>query len=285
VDLSRLAAPAPSGAASTGSEHVFDVTEAEFEDKVLRRSLQVPVLIDFWADWCGPCKQLTPVLERLAAEAAGAWVLAKVDTDANQVLAGQLQIQSIPSVFLALGGRLIQGFQGALPEAQLRAFLEQVMAAAQEAGLSGSAEAGAVEEPPADPDLVAAEDALAREDYAAALAAYDALLARSPGDPEATLGRAWATLLQRSAHLDPAAVLSAAEARPDDVDAQVAAADVEVLSDRLQDAIDRLVAVVRRTAGEDRDRVRLHLLELFSVLDPEDERVLSGRRALANALY
>jgi putative thioredoxin len=285
VDLSRLAAPAPSGAPSTGSEHVFDVTEAEFEDKVLRRSLQVPVLIDFWADWCGPCKQLTPVLERLAAEAAGAWVLAKVDTDANQVLAGQLQIQSIPSVFLALGGRLIQGFQGALPEAQLRSFLEQVMVAAEQAGLSGAGETGAAEEPPADPDLVAAEDALAREDYAAALVAYDALLARSPGDPEATLGKAWATLLQRSAHLDPAAVLAAAEARRDDVDAQVAAADVEVLSDRLQDAIDRLVAVVRRTEGEDRDRVRLHLLELFSVLDPEDERVLSGRRALANALY
>jgi putative thioredoxin len=284
VDLSRLAKPAPTAGASSSSDHVFDVSEAEFEDKVLRRSLQVPVLVDFWADWCGPCKQLSPVLERLAAEADGAWVLAKVDTDANQVLAAQLQIQSIPSVFLALGGRLIPGFQGALPEAQLRAFLEQVLAAAQQAGLPGPGAQEAAP-PPADPDLVRAEDALSRGDYAEALAAYDALLARSPGDPEAALGKAWASLLQRAAHLDPAQVLAAAEQAPDDVAAQTAAADVEVLHERIQEAIDRLVGYVRRSSGDERDRARLHLLELFSVLDPEDERVLRGRRALASALY
>jgi putative thioredoxin len=286
VDLSRLAAPAPTSAPSGDGALVFDVNEAEFEDKVLRRSLQVPVLVDFWADWCGPCKQLSPVLERLAAEGAGAWVLAKVDTDANQTLAAQLQIQSIPSVFLALGGRLIPGFQGALPEAQLRAFLEQVLAAAKQAGLPGPGEdAAAPAQAPADPDLVRAEDALAAGDYATAIEAYDALLARSPGDAEASLGKAWATLLQRAGHLDAAEVLAAAQARPDDVDAQLRAADVEVLHEGIQEAVDRLVALVRRTAGDDRDRVRLHLLELFSVLDPEDERVLNGRRALASALY
>jgi putative thioredoxin len=213
-------------------------------------------------------------------------VLAKVDTDANQALAGQLQIQSIPSVFLALGGRLIQGFQGALPEAQVRAFLEQVLAAAEQAGLPGPGpDAAAAAPPPADPDLVRAEDALAGGDYATAIEAYDALLARSPGDAEASLGKAWATLLQRAGHLDAAEVLAAAQARPDDVDAQLQAADVEVLHERIQEAVDRLVGLVRRTAGDDRDRTRLHLLELFSVLDPEDERVLSGRRALASALY
>ncbi|HTL24847.1 MAG TPA: tetratricopeptide repeat protein [Mycobacteriales bacterium] len=285
VDLSRLAKPAGAPAPTSTSPYVFDVDERDFEELVLRRSLQVPVLIDFWADWCGPCKQLTPVLERLADEMAGAWVLAKVDTEANQAIAAQLQIQSIPAVFLALGGRLVPGFQGALPEAQLRAFLEQVLAAAEQAGIRGEAAPEQAAPPPADPDLVAAEDALAREDYAAAVSSYDALLARSPGDPEAVLGRAWAVLLQRAAHLDPATVLAEAQARPDDVAAQTAAADVEVLSDRLQDAIDRLVALVRRTAGEERDAARLHLLELFSVLDQEDERVLAGRRSLANALY
>jgi putative thioredoxin len=285
VDLSRLAKPAPSTPTST-SPHVFDVTEAEFEEKVLRRSLQVPVLIDFWADWCGPCKQLTPVLEKLADEGGGAWVLAKVDTEANQAISAQLQIQSIPSVFLALGGRLIQGFQGALPEAQVRAFLEQVLAAAQQAGIGAAAPEG--EGPPSvpvDPEVLAAEDALSRGDYATALSSYDAILARSPGDPEALLGKAWAGLLQRASDLDPAEVLAAAEARPDDVAAQTAAADVEVLSERIQEAIDRLLNLVRRTAGDERDQARVHLLELFSVLDPEDERVVAGRRALANALY
>ena len=284
VDLGALAKPAK-GPTST-SEHVFDVTELEFEDKVLRRSLQVPVLIDFWADWCGPCKQLTPILEKLAEEGAGSWVLAKVDVDANQAISSQLQIQSIPSVFLALGGRLVPGFQGALPERELREFLTQVLAAAQQAGLAGgSPEAPTEAVAPVDPEVLAAEEALSAGDFASALAAYDALLARAPGHAEALLGRAWASLLQRASHLDPSAVLAAAEAAPDDVRAQTSAADVEILSDQIQEAIDRLIGFVRRSSGEDRDTARQHLLELFSVLDPEDERIITGRRALSNALY
>ena len=290
VDLSSLRAPAPAPtpatSAGTGTAHVLDVTEATFEREVLSRSLQVPVLIDFWADWCGPCKQLSPVLERLAAEAGGAWVLAKIDVDRNQALAGQLQIQSIPTVLLALGGRLVQGFTGALPERDLRAFLEQVLAAAAQAGLSGpSAAGGAPAAPPAEPEVLAAEDAMADGDYAAAAAAYDALLARSPGHPEAVAGKAWAELLGRSADADPAAVLAAADAAPDDVAAQTAAADVEVLTERIDDAIRRLVESVRRSAGEDRDVARRHLLSLFDALDPDDPRIVTGRRSLSNALF
>ncbi len=285
MDLSRLAKPAGEARPASTSPHVFDASEADFEETVLRKSLQVPVLIDFWADWCGPCKQLSPVLERLADEFKGAWVLAKVDVEANQALAGQLQIQSIPAVFLALGGRLVPGFTGALPEAEVRSFLEQVLAAAAQAGLPGPEGAEPPPPAPADPDLVAAEDALAAEDYAGAVASYDAVLARKPGDAEAVLGRAWASLLQRAVDLDPQAVVEAAELAPDDVAAQTAAADVEVLSDRIQPAVDRLIGFVKRSSGADRDRAREHLLELFSVLDPEDERIVSGRRALSNALY
>ncbi len=291
IDLSGLAkpaAPAP-GVQPAGppSQHVFDVTEATFEQLVLQRSMSVPVLIDFWAEWCGPCKQLSPVLERLAVEGAGSWVLAKVDVDANQAISSQLQIQSIPTVLLALGGRLVQGFTGALPERELRSFLEQVLAAALQAGLPGAGGAAPQPpvEPPVEPELVAAEEALAQEDFAAATASYDALLARVPNHPEAVLGRAWAALLQRTAQLDPAQVLAVAQDAPQDVVAQTAAADVEVITEQIQPAIDRLIGFVRRSSGEDKDRARQHLLELFSVLDPDDDRIVVGRRSLSNALY
>ena len=291
IDLSALKAPAPAPAAASTSTsaHVIDVTEATFEAEVLQRSMSVPVLIDFWADWCGPCKQLSPVLERLAEADGGAWVLAKMDVDKNPGISTQLQIQSIPTVLLALGGRLIQGFTGALPERDVRSFLDQVLAAAQQAGLPGPGGAPAEGEPagpPPEPELLAAEEALSQDDYEAALASYDALLQRKPNDPEAVAGKAWAGLMQRTADVqDPAAVLSAAAKAPDDVAAQTAAADVEVLSEQIEPAITRLVDLVRRTTGEERDAVRVHLLGLLDALDPEDPRVLAGRRSLANALF
>jgi putative thioredoxin len=291
IDLSALKAPAAAPAApSSTSAHVIDVTEATFEAEVLQRSMTVPVLIDFWADWCGPCKQLSPVLERLAEADGGAWVLAKMDVDKNPAISTQLQIQSIPTVLLALGGRLIQGFTGALPERDVRSFLDQVLAAAQQAGLPGPAgapaAAGEPAGPPPEPELLAAEEALSRDDYAAALASYDALLQRKPNDPEAVAGKAWAGLMQRTATLqDPASVLAAAASAPDDVAAQTAAADVEILTEQIEPAIARLVDLVRRTSGDERDTVRLHLLGLLDALDPEDPRVLAGRRSLANALF
>ena len=125
------ATPAPGGS-------VVEVTEATFQAEVIDRSFQVPVLIDLWADWCQPCKQLSPILERLAAEAGGTWILAKIDVDANPRISQALQVQSIPTVFAAIGGQLVPGFQGALPEPQVREFVGALVKAASQAGLSGA---------------------------------------------------------------------------------------------------------------------------------------------------
>ena len=184
-DAAARAAEAPP---PTAGSSVVDVTEASFQAEVLDRSFQVPVLIDMWADWCQPCKQLSPVLEKLAAEGNGSWVLAKIDTDANPRISQALQVQSIPAVFAVIGGQLLQGFQGALPEAQVREFVAAVLDAAKEAGLSGAPGAdpdsgGEVAEEPDDPRFSAAEQALEAGDYDAAIAHYQAIVDAEPATP------------------------------------------------------------------------------------------------------
>jgi putative thioredoxin len=300
VDLGALAArnaqPAASAsatgaAAAAASAVVVDVTEATFESEVLQRSLTVPVVIDLWADWCGPCKQLSPVLERLAVADGGRWVLAKIDVDANQRIAAAFQVQSIPSVFAVIKGQPVPLFQGALPEPQVRQYLDELLRVAAQNGVTGQVPPGAGEaarepaEPPHDPRFDAAYDAVERGDWDAAAAAYQAVLAELPGDPDARAGLAQVELLRRAERVDPGAARAAASARPDDVDAQFAAADVDVLENRVDEAFARLVETVRRTAGEDRDRARSRLVELFEIIGPDDPRVGKARTALANALF
>ncbi|GAA4864856.1 thioredoxin [Kitasatospora terrestris] len=276
-----------------GYRLVLDVTEETFEDEVVQRSTEVPVVVDFWAEWCGPCKQLSPILERLAEEYAGRIVLAKIDVDGNQLLAQQFGIQSIPAVMAVVAGQLVPLFQGAENEANVRKVLDQLIAVAEQrfgiVGLQGApgAEGGAPAAPavPADPALEAAHDALDRGDLGGAVQAYKNVLADRPGHAEAKLGLAQAELLRRVEALDPQQVRADAAADPKDVPAQLRAADLDLVGGHVEDAFGRLVDTVAKTFGDDRDTARVRLLELFEVIGPEDPRVIAARGALARVLF
>ncbi|MFD8687207.1 tetratricopeptide repeat protein [Streptomyces sp. NPDC059651] len=286
-------------AAVPASSLVIDVDEAGFENDVLQRSAEVPVVIDFWAEWCEPCKQLGPLLERLAHEYNGRFLLAKVDVDANQMLMQQFGIQGIPAVFAVVAGQALPLFQGAAPESQIRQTLDQLIQVGEERfGLTGivvdqdavadpDAAAQAPEAPagPYDALLEAAAQALDANDFAGSVQAYRNVLSDDPANSEAKLGLAQAELLGRVQKMDPQQVRKNAAENPGDADAQIAAADLDLVGGHVEDAFGRLVETVRRNFGDDRDRVRVRLLELFEVIGPDDPRVGAARTALARVLF
>jgi putative thioredoxin len=285
----RAAAP---GGAGTDVEWVLDVTEDSFQADVFDRSMQVPVLVDLWATWCGPCKQLSPILERLAEAAGGAWVLAKIDVDANPRIAELFGVQSIPTVIAIAGGQPVDAFAGVQPEPQLRQWIASLLDAlrdklpgirAAEGAAPGTA-AGQAETAFEDPRFTAAEAAVTAGDYAAAEALYQQILDAEPADVQARAALIQVRFLARAESADPAAV-ARADAAPDDVDAQIAAADAQVAAGAPEQAFERLVGAVRRLTGDDCNRARAHLVELFELFAPDDPRVTSARRALARALF
>ena len=304
--------------------HVIEVTDETFNTDVVDQSRNVPVIMDLWAEWCGPCKQLGPILEKLAAEADGAWVLAKVDIDASPQLRAALQVQSIPMVVAVVGGQVLDGFLGAMPEAQVREWVGNVMAAAQQLGLAGGAAGagpagddgtedpqgaeraagldgpgrpyppgagpmagpgGGPGDPLADPAFGEAQEAMERGDLDGAAAAFEKVLAASPGHPVATLGLAQVDLIRRVNSYDQAKARRDAAENPDDVDAQCRVADIDLAMGRIDDGFDRLLGTVRRSSGEERDRARVHLVSLFDVFPPRDPRVAKARARLSSLLF
>jgi putative thioredoxin len=252
---------------SPGTTVVKNVTEATFPDEVLQRSYEVPVVVDFWAPWCAPCRALGPVLERLAREADGAWELAKVDTDQNPSLAQAAGVQGIPAVRAFRNGKEVAEFVGALPEDQVRLWLAQ---------LGPSAGALAAEE---------GARAEASGDLEAAGAAYRRALREEPGNDEARRGLARVDLASRTGSIDETELVRRLEQNPGDVDAQLGLADALLARGEAEAAFERLLTALRATDGPERDRVRQRYVEALDALGTDDPRGTTARRALTNALY
>jgi putative thioredoxin len=294
----RQAGGGPAAGAPAGGA-VFDTGDETFAADVVERSRSVPVIVDLWAEWCGPCKQLSPVLEKLAVEAAGQWVLAKVDVDASPQLSAALRVQSIPMVVAVIGGQMVDGFLGALPEAQVREWLSQVLAAAEQLGVrpggepDGAAPGGedgpgpgpGQDGPPPHAGFEAAQQAMERGDLDGAAAAFEETLASSPEDPVARLGLAQVELLRRVNSYDQAQARRDAAEHPADVAAQIRVADLDLAMGQIDQAFDRLLGTIRRTTGEERDQARVHLLSLFEIFPPRDPRVARARGSLSSLLF
>ncbi|BBY96577.1 hypothetical protein MFAL_00440 [Mycolicibacterium fallax] len=284
VDLSALkqravapAAPPPGGAPPAAVQ----VTEANFETEVLARSNQVPVVVLLWSPRSDACVELADALAQLAAADAGSWSLALVNVDASPQLGQMFGIEGVPTVVALAGGRPLGSFQGRQPADQLRAWVDSLLEAT--AGkLSGGAQGDAPEQ--VDPALASARELLDAGDFVAARTAYRAILDADPAHVEAKGAVRQIDWLARASAADQDAVAKA-DAAPDDIDAALVAADVALLGQDAGDAFTRLIGLIKRTAGDDRARVRTRLLELFELFDPADPDLIKARRDLASALY
>jgi putative thioredoxin len=285
VDLSALKQSAPSSGDAAGGGSAtpigVEITEANFEDEVLLRSNQVPVVVLLWSPRSDVCLQLADILSGLAAADNGKWSLASVNVETSPRVAQIFGVEVVPTVVALAAGQPLSSFQGVQPAEQLRRWVDSLLSAT--AGkLSGATTS---EEPEAvDPALAQARQQLEDGDFAAASDSYQTILDADPTHVEAKGAVRQLAFLMRATEQRPDAV-AIADAAPDDIEAAFAAADVQILNQDVQGAFDRLVALVRRTSGDERTSVRTRLIELFELFDPADPDVITGRRNLANALY
>ncbi|MEZ0052540.1 putative thioredoxin [Mycobacterium sp. MAA66] len=283
VDLSALKnrpAPADGPAPAAGGPGGLEITEANLEAEVLVRSDAVPVVVLLWSPRSDASVQLGQLLTALADEDGGKWSFGTVNVDTAPRIAQMFGIQGVPTVVALAGGQPISSFEGGQPADQLRRWVDSLLKATAGKLSAGGAE----EEEQVDPAVAQARDYLDAGDFDAALAAYQAILAGDPANVEAKGAVTQIAFLQRASVQSPDAV-AAADAAPGDIDLALAAADVQLFQRDIDGAFNRLIALVKKTAGDERTRVRTRLVELFELFDPADPEVIAGRRNLANALY
>jgi len=274
------------------NSYAVEVTEQSFQG-VLEASMNALALLVFYSPTQMPASvQLADDLTSLADEFDGKFLLGRVDVDATPEIAQAVQVSTVPYVVAVVQGRPMPLFQDVVPIGDLRVALTQVMEQLATQGITGrhqplaQADPAVIdEESQPDPRYAPAEDALAAGDLDGAVAEYEKLVDANPADSEAAGGLVMARVLQRTQGSDPAKARQAAADRPDDVDAQTLVADLDMAGGHVEDAFSRLIDLVRRTADDDRDRVRTHLLGLFAAVGNDDARVLNGRRDLASALF
>ncbi|MDT5224596.1 MAG: putative thioredoxin [Mycobacterium sp.] len=271
----------PGGPASPDEVQIIQVTEANFEDQVINRSDVVPVVVLLWSPRSEVCVELLETLSGLAAADNGTWALAAANVDAAPGIARIFGVQAVPTVVALAAAQPVSSFQGPQPADQLRRWIDSLLEAT--AGkLNGPA--GSPQSEEVDPVLVQARQELEDGDFAAARESYQAILNANPGSVEAAGAIRQIEFLTRATGQPPDSVPTA-DAAPDDIDAAFAAADIEILNQDVTAAFGRLIALVRRTSGDERTKVRTRLIELFELFDPSDPEVVAGRRNLANALY
>ncbi len=291
-DLSGLKRPSAStsAAAAPTSAYAVLLTEENFQP-VLESSMTAPVLLVFYSRTRMPeSGQLADDVATLSSEFEGRFLAGLVDIDAAPGIAQAMQIPSVPLVVVVVDGRPMPLLQDIVPLEELRAALTQVLQQFTAQGITGRHQPQASVAPGEDEDAVnpryaAAQDALEAGNIDAAVAEYQKLVDANPADTEASAGLAMARVLQRTADVDLATARANAAAAPDDVAAATLVADLDLLGGHVEDAFARLIELVRRTSGEDRDAARAHLLGLFAAVGNEDPRVLRGRQNLASALF
>lgn len=290
-------------APSSKSEHIKDGTDASFMADVIEASKTQPVIVDFWATWCGPCRTLTPTIEKVVNAAKGAVKLVKIDVDKNPGFAGQLRVQSIPTVYAFVDGRPVDAFQGALPESQVRAFVEKLAGAADggaldeiiamgkeslEIGDLGGAAQAFAQALQIDPTSAKALGGMARVYLAngdpEGAAEVVAMAPADAKDPDLDAARA-ALALAAEAPSETAAFEQRLAADPDDHEARLELAKALAGMGRLQDAADHLLTIIARDRAWNDDAARKQLLTVFEAAGPTSEVAKQGRRKLSSILF